>query len=101
MPNPVLEKTLQNDAGTVDIAPRTTTHAISHLGESLETKIESLAPLASPTFTGSPKVAANANYATGQFRNIHFSTVAPTNSDGGNGDIWIVYTDLEDVTATS
>lgn len=49
------------------------------------------APLASPTFTGTPKVSANTNYTTAQIRNVIFSTADPTASDGNNGDIWIKY----------
>ena len=57
----------------------------------LATKIElnAKAPLASPTFTGTPKTAANTNYTTAQLRNITLSTADP--SGGSNGDIWIKY----------
>lgn len=48
------------------------------------------APLASPSFTGTAKVAAGTDYTTAKLRNITLSTENP--SGGSNGDIWIKYT---------
>lgn len=54
-------------------------------------EVEAKAPLASPTFTGTPKTSANTSYTTAQLRNVILSTADPTSSDGNNGDIWIKY----------
>ena len=61
--------------------------------DSLATKAEvaKKAPSTSPTFNGTPKVSANANYAVAQIRNVIISTGDPTSSDGNNGDIYIKY----------
>lgn len=53
---------------------------------------DNLAPLASPTFTGTPKVGSGTDYTTSRIRNLYFSTSEPSSSDGSNGDICIVYT---------
>lgn len=55
----------------------------------LKSELNAKAPLASPTFTGTPTTAANTNYTTAQLRNITLSTADP--SGGSNGDIWIKY----------
>lgn len=52
--------------------------------------LSTLAPKASPTFTGAPSVAAGVDYTTAKFRNIVLSTADP--SGGNTGDIWIKYT---------
>lgn len=43
------------------------------------------------TMTGALIAQNNTNYTTAQVRNVVFSTSEPTSSQGGNGDIWIVY----------
>ena len=58
---------------------------ISTINGSLSAK----APLASPSFTGTAKVAAGTDYTTAKLRNITLSTADP--SGGSNGDIWIKY----------
>ena len=55
----------------------------------LNNTINTKAPLASPTFTGTAKVAAGTDYATAKLRNVILSTANP--SGGNNGDIWIKY----------
>ena len=55
----------------------------------LNSAISAKAPLASPSFTGAPKVAAETDYTTAKLRNITLSTADP--SSGSNGDIWIKY----------
>lgn len=55
----------------------------------LNNTINTKAPLASPTFTGTAKATGNTNYTTAQLRNITISTSNP--SGGNNGDIWIKY----------
>lgn len=55
----------------------------------LNNTINTKAPLASPTFTGTAKATGNTNYTTAQLRNITISTAGP--SGGNNGDIWIKY----------
>ena len=53
----------------------------------LNSAISAKAPLASPSFTGAPKVAAETDYTTAKLRNITLSTADP--SSGSNGDIWL------------
>ena len=55
----------------------------------LNNSINTKAPLASPTFTGTAKVAAGTDYTTAKLRNVILSTANP--SGGNNGDIWIKY----------
>ena len=55
----------------------------------LNNSISTKAPLASPTFTGTAKVAAGTDYTTAKLRNVILSTANP--SGGNNGDIWIKY----------
>ena len=55
----------------------------------LNNTINTKAPLASPTFTGSATVAAGTDYTTAKLRNVILSTADP--SGGNNGDIWIKY----------
>ena len=43
------------------------------------------------TMTGQLVAQNNIAYSTAQVRNIILSTSEPTDSDGANGDIWIVY----------
>ena len=43
------------------------------------------------TMTGQLVAQNNVAYSTAQVRNIILSTSEPTDSDGANGDIWIVY----------
>lgn len=43
------------------------------------------------TLTGILVAQNNTAYTTKQVRNIFFSTVEPTDADGDNGDIWIMY----------
>ena len=62
-----------------------TTADKTELNNSINTK----APLASPTFTGTAKVAAGTDYTTAKLRNVILSTANP--SGGNNGDIWIKY----------
>jgi len=45
------------------------------------------------TMTGQLVAQNNIAYTTAQMRNVILSTSEPTSSDGGNGDIWIVYAD--------
>ena len=48
--------------------------------------------LSNKPVTTDNKVAAYTSTVTdGQLRNIYFSTAEPTDSDGVDGDIWIVY----------
>ena len=91
-PNPVNADTLGGrDAG--DFALKTDLNELATKSEldplATKTELNTKAPLASPTFTGTPKTAANINYTTAQLRNIILSTADP--SGGSNGDIWIKY----------
>ena len=38
-----------------------------------------------------PKVPSNISYNIPQLRNIIYSTSEPNDSDGNNGDLWIIY----------
>lgn len=51
-----------------------------------------LVPKTGTTMTGALIAQNNTNYTTAQTRNIILSTSEPTASDGGNGDVWLVYT---------
>ena len=82
-PNPVNADTLGGKSAD-DFALKTDLNELAQKSE-----LDPLAPLASPTFTGTPTTAANTNYTTAQLRNITLSTADP--SGGSNGDIWIKY----------
>lgn len=53
--------------------------------------LASYVPKSGTTLTGALVAQNNTNYTTAQVRNVTFSTSEPTSSQGGNGDIWIVY----------
>ena len=79
--NPINADTLEGKSASYFA----TSSDISTINSSLNTK----APLASPSFTGTAKVAAGTDYTTAKLRNIILSTADP--SGGSNGDIWIKY----------
>lgn len=72
--------------------------AIAGGGTGADTAEEALnnlgaAPIASPTFTGTPTTEAGTDYTTKKLRNVLFGTSAPTyETQWSNGDIFIVYT---------
>ena len=78
--------TINSDISTINGSLNTINSDISTINGSLSAK----APLASPSFTGTAKVAAGTDYTTAKLRNITLSTADP--SGGSNGDIWIKYT---------
>ena len=78
--------TIDSDISTINGSLNTINSNISTINNSLSTK----APLASPSFTGTAKVAAGTDYTTAKLRNITLSTADP--SGGNNGDVWIKYT---------
>lgn len=82
-PNPVNADTLGGKSAG-DFALKTELNSLA-----TKTELNAKAPLASPTFTGTPTTAANTSYTTAQLRNITLSTADP--SGGSNGDIWIKY----------
>ena len=88
------ETSLVKSADIVDSLTSTdTTKPLSaNQGRVLKSSVDAKAPLASPTFTGTPKASTNTSYTTAQLRNVILSTADPTSSDGNNGDIWIKYT---------
>lgn len=93
-PNPINAdrlggKTASDFALKTDLDPLASKTDLTLLATKAE--VAEKAPSASPTFTGTPKVSANANYTVAQIRNVIISTVDPTTSDGGDGDIWIKY----------
>ena len=77
--------TINSDISTINGSLNTINSNISTINGSLSAK----APLASPSFTGTAKVAAGTDYTTAKLRNITLSTASP--SGGNNGDIWIKY----------
>ena len=77
--------TINSDISTINGSLNTINSNISTINDSLSAK----APLASPSFTGTAKVAAGTDYTTAKLRNITLSTASP--SGGNNGDIWIKY----------
>ena len=93
--NPINADTLQgksasyfataSNISTINGSLNTINSNVSTINSSLNTK----APLASPSFTGTAKVAAGTDYTTAKLRNIILSTADP--SGGSNGDIWIKY----------
>ena len=78
--------TINSDISTINSSLNTINSDISTINSSLSAK----APLASPSFTGTAKVAAGTDYTTAKLRNITLSTADP--SGGSNGDVWIKYT---------
>ena len=78
--------TINSDISTINSSLNTINSDISTINSSLSAK----APLASPSFTGTAKVAAGTDYTTAKLRNITLSTADP--SGGNNGDVWIKYT---------
>lgn len=77
---------INSDISTINGSLNTVNSNISTINGSLSAK----APLASPSFTGTAKVAAGTDYTTAKLRNITLSTADP--SGGSNGDVWIKYT---------
>lgn len=77
--------TINSDISTINSSLNTINSDISTINGSLGAK----APLASPSFTGTAKVAAGTDYTTAKLRNITLSTANP--SGGSNGDVWIKY----------
>lgn len=77
--------TINSDISTINSSLNTINSDISTINGSLNAK----APLASPSFTGTAKVAAGTDYTTAKLRNITLSTANP--SGGSNGDVWIKY----------
>ena len=78
--------TINSNISTINSSLNTINSDISTINGSLSAK----APLASPSFTGTAKVAAGTDYTTAKLRNITLSTADP--SGGSNGDVWIKYT---------
>ena len=78
--------TINSDISTINSSLNTINSDISTINSSLSAK----APLASPSFTGTAKVAEGTDYTTAKLRNITLSTADP--SGGSNGDVWIKYT---------
>ena len=85
--------TINSDISTINSSLNTINSDISTINSDISTINSSLsakAPLASPSFTGTAKVAAGTDYTTAKLRNITLSTADP--SGGSNGDVWIKYT---------
>lgn len=99
-PNPINADTINGKSASDFATPddisnlsNTLSNAVGDINStmsSLTTEVNKKAPLASPSFTGAPKVAAGTDYTTARIRNITLSTADP--SGGSNGDIWIKYT---------
>ena len=85
--------TINSDISTINGSLNTINSNISTINSDISTingSLSAKAPLASPSFTGTAKVAAGTDYTTAKLRNITLSTADP--SGGSNGDIWIKYT---------
>ena len=61
--------------------------SINTLSSSLTNKLN----ISGGNLTGMLIANNNSNYAIGQVRNIFISSEEPTNDQGNNGDIWLVY----------
>ena len=84
--------TINSDISTINGSLNTINSNISTINSDISTingSLSAKAPLASPSFTGTAKVAAGTDYTTAKLRNITLSTASP--SGGNNGDIWIKY----------
>lgn len=57
----------------------------------LITALNLKAPIASPSFTGTTTVVSAPSTGSTSVRNATISTVAPTNAQGSDGDLWFVY----------
>lgn len=57
------------------------------LNQSINNKLD----VSGGTMTGPLVADSNANYTTGQVRNIYLSTSEPNDSQGNDGDLWFVY----------
>lgn len=66
---------------------------LNTLSSSLSSHTHPASRVTAGTFAGKVvgNASAEATLTDGQFRNITISTAEPTRSDGGNGDVWIVY----------
>ena len=85
--------TINSDISTINGSLNTINSNISTINSDISTingSLSAKAPLASPSFTGTAKVAAGTDYTTAKLRNITLSTADP--SGGSNGDVWIKYT---------
>ena len=62
------------------------------MNANVKNTLNAKAPLASPSFTGTPTVAANTTTGSnsGMLRNIYISTSTPSGT-AVNGSIWIKY----------
>ena len=86
----VLNQAIQQNAtniSNIETEVESINTTVSGLSSSLSGKLN----LSGGTMTGALIAQSNTNYTVGQVRNIYLSTEAPTNDDGSNGDIWIVY----------
>ena len=84
---------INSDISTINSSLNTINSDISTINSDISTingSLSAKAPLASPSFTGTAKVAAGTDYTTAKLRNITLSTADP--SGGSNGDVWIKYT---------
>lgn len=84
---------INSDISTINSSLNTINSDISTINSDISTingSLSAKAPLASPSFTGTAKVAAGTDYTTAKLRNITLSTADP--SGGNNGDVWIKYT---------
>lgn len=87
---------IQSTSADASGAEFTGAETISGLtGNDVQTLLEALntikAPLASPTFTGTPTAPSGTDYTTARIRNAIFSTVDPLVGDGENGEVWYKY----------
>lgn len=86
--------TMGNSVNTLNTKVTNNSNSITGMQEDisiLQNKVIEKMGINGGTMTGELIAQNNANYTTAQVRNIIISTAAP--SGGGNGDIWIKYTE--------
>ena len=73
-----------------EISQITTTDGVTHEIKDATARVTKVNK-SGDTMTGQLVAQNNVAYSTAQVRNIILSTSEPTENDGANGDIWIVY----------
>jgi hypothetical protein len=80
-----------NKIATMSDVPTNTNQLTNGAGFITSSSLTDYVGKSGTTMTGALVAQNNTNYTTAQVRNVVFSTSEPTSSQGGNGDIWIVY----------
>ena len=83
-----------NNADKIDAQMKANANAAAtakSTADSAKSTADAAVPKAGGTMTGKLVAQSNTAYTTKQVRNIVLSTTEPTISEGGNGDLWVVY----------